>query len=87
MRNVHDLKYRIRLTNAAASTKTFWRRCAFTETPGPLHPVNSITLGTETLVAMDLAWDGPLLVPELCSAIFGLEAGALGRGKRRWLGW
>ena len=49
--------------------------------------MNSITLGTETLVAMELAWDGPLLVPELCSAIFGLEAGALGRGKRRWLGW
>jgi len=45
--------------------------------------VNSITLGTETLVAIfvviELAWDGPLLVPELCSAIFGLEAGALGR--------
>ena len=45
--------------------------------------MNSITLGTETLIAIfvviELAWDGPLLVPELCSAMFGLEAGALGR--------
>ena len=45
--------------------------------------MNSITLGTETLVAIELAWDGPLLVPELCSVMFGLEAGELGRGGGR----
>jgi len=49
----------------------FWRRCAGTETPGLLHPVNSIILETETLV------------PEFCSAIFGFEAGALRRGRAR----
>jgi len=63
--------------------KKIWRRCAGTETPGLFHPVNSITLGTETLVVIELAWDEPLLVPELCSAMFGLEAGALGRGGGR----
>jgi len=63
--------------------KKIWRSSAGTETPGLLHPVNSITLGTETLVAIELAWDGPLLVPELCSAMFGLEAGELGRGGGR----
>ena len=45
------------------------------------------TLGTEKLVAIvvviELAWDAPLLVPVLCSAMFGLEAGALGRGGGR----
>jgi len=54
-----------------SSKKGFWRRCAGTETPGLLHPVNSIILETETLV------------PEFCSAIFGFEAGALRRGRAR----
>ena len=38
-------------SSITVKAKKFWRRCACTETPGPLHPVNSVTLGTETLVA------------------------------------
>ena len=49
--------------------------------------MNSITLGTEPLVGIvvviESAWDGPLLVPELCSTMFGLEVEALGRGGGR----
>ncbi len=47
---------------------------------------NFFSLGQTMLVAKlalsknsQVSWDGPLLVLELCSAMFGLEAGALGR--------
>ena len=40
-------------SSITVKAKKIWGRCACTETPGPLHPVNSVivTLGTEALVA------------------------------------
>ncbi len=55
-----DISYQTH--ECARFAKKFWGRCVCTESPGSLHPVNSITLGTETLVeifiVIELAWDG-----------------------------
>ncbi len=67
-------------SSLTVKAKKFWRGCTVTEPPGILRPANSITLELEIRASIELALDGPLLVPELCSAMFGLGAGALGGG-------